>query len=82
MAVIGRVADAEAMKWTGDPVVDPGAGELIVTPANDAPARLRVILRNRIAFFTALYSFRGRFLISRSEGYELIYSGCIGIGLS
>ena len=62
MAVIGRVDEAEATKWTGDPAVDPGAGELTVTPANDAPARPRVVISSRIAFFTALYSFRGRFL--------------------
>jgi hypothetical protein len=65
MAVIGWVDEedvAEATKWTGDPEVDPGAGELTVTPANEAPARPRVVISNRIAFFTALYSFGGRFL--------------------
>jgi hypothetical protein len=52
MAVIGWVEVAEATKWTGDPAVDPAAGELTVTPAKDAAARLRVMINNRIAFFT------------------------------
>jgi len=52
MAVIGCVDVAEATKWTGDPAVDPAAGELTVTPAKDAVARVRVAINNRIAFFT------------------------------
>jgi hypothetical protein len=43
---------AEATKWTGDPAVDPDAGEVTVTPANDAVARVKVAINNRIAFFT------------------------------
>jgi D-alanyl-D-alanine dipeptidase len=34
MAVTGRLDDAEATNWTGEPVVAPGAGELTVTSAN------------------------------------------------
>jgi len=52
MAVIGLVEVAEATKWTGDPDVDPGVGELTVTPAKEAVARIRVVINNRIAFFT------------------------------
>ena len=33
IAAIGRDDEAEAAKWTGDPVVAPGAGEVTVTPA-------------------------------------------------
>jgi hypothetical protein len=54
MAVTGFVDVAEATKWTGDPDVDPGAGEVTVTPAKDAVARVRVVVSNRIAFFTAV----------------------------
>lgn len=52
MAVIGFVELAEATKWTGDPEVDPAAGELTVTPAKDAAARVRMVISNRIAFLT------------------------------
>ena len=52
MAVIGFTDVAEATKWTGDPEVDPVAGELTVTPAKDAVARVKVAIINRIAFFT------------------------------
>jgi hypothetical protein len=52
MAVIGFADVAEATKWTGDPAVDPAAGELTVTPAKDAVARVKVAINNRIAFFT------------------------------
>jgi hypothetical protein len=31
---MGRLDDAEATNCTGEPVVDPGAGELTETPAN------------------------------------------------
>ena len=34
--VIGLVDVAEATTWTGDPTVEPVAGDLIVTPANEA----------------------------------------------
>jgi hypothetical protein len=43
---------AEATKWTGDPAADPVAGELTVTPAKDAVARVKVAINNRIVFFT------------------------------
>jgi hypothetical protein len=43
---------AEATKCTGDPAVDPGAGELTETPAKDAVARVKVAIINRIAVFT------------------------------
>jgi hypothetical protein len=52
MAVTGLADVAEATKWTGDPDVDPAAGELTVTPANAAVARVMVVISNRIAFFT------------------------------
>jgi hypothetical protein len=39
MAVMGRDDDAEATKWTGEPEVEPGAGELIVTPAKADAAK-------------------------------------------
>jgi len=51
MAVMGWVEVAEATKWTGDPAVDPVAGEVTVTPAKDAEAKARVVSSNRIAFF-------------------------------
>jgi hypothetical protein len=54
MAVTGFVDVAEATKWTGDPDVDPDAGEVTVTPAKDAVARVRVVISNRIEFFTAV----------------------------
>ena len=44
MATIGSDDDAEATKWTGDVDVDPGAGELIVTPANADAASSRVAI--------------------------------------
>jgi hypothetical protein len=52
MAVMGFADVAEATKWTGDPDVDPAAGELTVTPAKDAAARVSTVINNRIAFFT------------------------------
>jgi hypothetical protein len=52
MAVMGLADVAEATKWTGDPAVDPAAGELTVTPAKDAVARVKVATIKRIAFFT------------------------------
>jgi hypothetical protein len=52
MAVTGFVDVAEATKWTGDPDVDPAAGELTVTPAKDAVARATVVSSTRIVFFT------------------------------
>jgi hypothetical protein len=52
MAVIGFADVAEATKWTGDPDVDPAAGEFTVTPAKAAVARVKVAMINRIAFFT------------------------------
>jgi hypothetical protein len=42
IAVTGKDDDAEATKWTGDAEVEPGAGELTVTPANEATARIRL----------------------------------------
>jgi hypothetical protein len=56
MAVMGRDDDAEATKWTGEPEVEPDAGELIVTPANEDAANIRVTITYRIAFCTALSS--------------------------
>jgi hypothetical protein len=50
---MGLVELAEATKWTGDVVVDPEVGEVIVTPAKDAALRARVVISNRRAFFTA-----------------------------
>jgi hypothetical protein len=50
--MIGADEDAEATKWTGDADVDPGAGELIVTPARHVPASTRLAIRNRIALCT------------------------------
>jgi hypothetical protein len=78
MAVTGCEDVAEATKWTGDPEVDPADGEVTVTPAKDAVARARVIIRNRIAFFTALTPSEVGCFVLRSRGYEGIYSGCIG----
>jgi hypothetical protein len=43
---------AEATKWTGEPEVDPGAGELTVTPAKEAAPNSRVVNSNRMAVFT------------------------------
>jgi len=77
MAVTGCEDVAEATKWTGDPDVDPADGELTVTPAKDAVARAKVMIRNRIAFFTALTPSEVGCLVLRSRGYEVIYSGCI-----
>ena len=51
---MGWVEVAEATKWTGDPAVDPLAGEVTVTPAKDAEAKARVVRSNRIAFFKAV----------------------------
>jgi hypothetical protein len=68
---------AEATKWTGDPDVDPGAGELTVTPAKAAVARVRVVITIRIAFFTALTPSELGCFSLRSGGYGRIYSGCI-----
>ena len=77
MAVIGCEDVAEATKWTGDPDVDPVAGELTVTPAKDAVARVRVMINIRKAFFTARTPPELRCFVLRSRGYECIYSGCI-----
>jgi hypothetical protein len=44
MAVMGWVDVAEATKWTGEPEVDPAAGELTVTDANEVAARARVAI--------------------------------------
>jgi hypothetical protein len=62
MAVMGLADVAEATKWTGDPDVDPVVGELTVTPAKDAVARVRLMISSRKAFFTARYSFRAKVL--------------------
>jgi hypothetical protein len=74
MAVIGKADVAEATKWTGDPDVDPVAGELTVTPAKDAVASVRVVISIRIAFFNARTPSELR-LILRSRDYGGIYSG-------
>jgi len=78
MAVTGLAEVAEATKWTGDPDVDPAAGELTVTPANAAVARVMVAINNRSAFFTMHTPSGLGCLVLRSRGYECIYSGCIG----
>jgi hypothetical protein len=36
-----------ATKWTGDPDVEPGAGDEIVTPAKAATADIRIVPRIR-----------------------------------
>jgi hypothetical protein len=54
MAVIGWEEVAAATKWTGDPAVDPVVGEVTVTPAKDAAAKVRVMMSNRIALFTTV----------------------------
>jgi hypothetical protein len=77
MAVTGLVDVAEATKWTGDPDVDPAAGELTVTPANAAVARVMVAITIRSAFFTMRTPSELGCLFLRSRGYECIYSGCI-----
>jgi hypothetical protein len=79
MAVTGFVEVAEATKWTGEVVVVPEVGELTVTPAKDAVARARVVISNRTAFFTGMYSFRARVRCSEERGYGFIYSGGIRI---
>jgi len=78
MAVMGLADVAEATKWTGDPDVDPAAGELTVTPAKAAAARVMVVISNRIAFFTMRTPSELGCFALRSRGYECIYSGCIG----
>ena len=55
IAVIGKVDDAEATKWTGDPEVDPGAGEVTVTPANEDAASTRIAITDWTAFFTKTF---------------------------
>jgi hypothetical protein len=52
MAVMGWVEVAEATTWTGEAEVDPVVGELTVTPAKDADARVIMIISNRTVFFT------------------------------
>jgi hypothetical protein len=49
---MGLVEVAEATKWTGEVVVVPDAGEVIVTPAKDAALSARAMVSNRRAFFT------------------------------
>jgi len=56
MAVIGAEDEAEATKCTGEAELDPGAGELIVTPANADAANTRVAITYRIALCTKLSS--------------------------
>jgi hypothetical protein len=74
MAVMGCVEVAEATKWTGDPEVDPVAGELTVTPAKDAEARDSVVSSNRIAFFTTCTpSELGFFCLGRRLGVHLLW---------
>jgi len=41
---MGDEDEAEATKWTGEAEVDPGAGELIVTPANADAASTRLAI--------------------------------------
>ncbi len=74
---MGLVELAEATKWTGDVVVDPEVGEVIVTPAKEAALRARVVISTRRAFFTGMYSFRAKGSFSEERGYGFIYSGCI-----
>ena len=50
IAVIGCVELAEATKCTGEPVVAPLAGELTVTPANEAAEKARVATSRRMFF--------------------------------
>jgi len=38
IAITGDEDDADATKWIGDPEVEPGAGEVMATPAHDAVA--------------------------------------------
>jgi hypothetical protein len=74
MAVMGCVEVAEATKWTGDPEVDPVAGALIVTPAKDAEARIKVVSSNRIAFFTTCTPSELGFSLSRRRlGVDLLW---------
>jgi len=54
MAVMGADDEAEATKWTGEAAVDPGAGELMVTPAKADAANIRIAIAYRIAFCTKL----------------------------
>jgi len=55
MAVMGADDEAEATKWIGEAAVDPGAGELMVTPANADAANIRFAIRYRIAFCTKVF---------------------------
>src|SRR5437016_2035771 len=59
IAVIGKVDDAEATKWTGDPEVDPGAGEVTVTPANEDAASTKIAITDRTACFTKTFLLKG-----------------------
>jgi len=52
MAMIGAEDEAEATKCTGEAEVDPGIGELIVTPAKADAANMRFAIMYRIAFCT------------------------------
>lgn len=52
MKVIGLAAVAEATTWTGDVSVEPAVGELTVTPAKEAAARLMVTTSRRTILFT------------------------------
>jgi hypothetical protein len=63
MAVIGADDEAEATKGTGEADVDPGAGELIVTPAKADVASTRFAITNRTKFCTKTFLLQGlRFL--------------------
>src|SRR5437588_8894290 len=59
IAVIGKVDEAEATKWTGDHEVDPGAGEVTVTPANEDAASTRIAITDRTACFTKTFLLKG-----------------------
>jgi len=59
MAVMGADDEAEAAKWTGEAEVDPGAGELMVTPANADAANISIAITYRIALCTKTPSFAG-----------------------
>jgi hypothetical protein len=67
MAVMGRDDVAEATKCTGELSVEPGAGELIVTPANADAASIKVTMTYRIGLGTALSSLGLRFLINEEQ---------------
>ena len=57
--MIGEEDDADATKWTGDAEVEPGAGEVVATPAHDAAAKdrnaKRVLTANFVKTFTPIY---------------------------